>query len=175
MLAPKQMEGAAEMSKMFPFYMIAGLTLNFLVLVSLFGCSNSATTQVSPKPEEQNRKVVLAFYEEGLVNLRPREAFERYASEDFIEHKPDVAGGTREATIAFLEGLIKEVPQPTWKVVRTVAEGDLVFLHASFTPAPGAPAYAVADVFRLRDGKIVEHWDVVAPPPKQTLNPHSRF
>lgn len=100
---------------------------------------------------------------------------ERYASEDFVEHKPDIAGGTREATIVFLEGLVKEVPKPTWKVLRTAAEGDLVFLHASFTPADGAPPYAIADIFRLHEGKIVEHWDVVAPPPKQSVNPHSRF
>ena len=125
--------------------------------------------------EEANRQVVLAFYTEGLIKLQPRAAFERYVSDDFVEHKPDVPLGTKEATITFLEGLIKEVPKPSWEVVRTVAEGDLVFLHASFTPAPGAPAYAIADVFRLRDGKIVEHWDVVAPPVKQQLNPHSRF
>jgi predicted SnoaL-like aldol condensation-catalyzing enzyme len=131
--------------------------------------------QPAAGPEEQNRRIVLAFYEEGLVNRQPRAAFERYASEDFIEHKPDVAGGTREATIAFLEGLIKEVPKPTWHVIRTVAEGDLVFLHASFTPSDGAPPFAVADVFRLREGKIVEHWDIVAPPVKEQLNPNSRF
>ncbi|HQU93744.1 MAG TPA: nuclear transport factor 2 family protein [Pyrinomonadaceae bacterium] len=149
--------------------------LTVYVLAFLAGCSRSSATQTQPGPEEQNRQVVLAFYDQGLVNLQPRAAFERYASEDFVEHKPDVAEGTREATIAFLEGLIKEVPKPTWKVIRTVAEGDLVFLHASFTPADGAPPYAVADVFRLHEGKIVEHWDVVAPPVKQPLNPHSRF
>jgi len=152
---------------------VAGLTL--YVVVFVVGCSRPDATQMKVGPEEQNRRVVLEFYNVGLIDLQPRAAFERYASADFVEHKPDVAGGTREATIAFLEGLIKEVPKPTWKVIRTVAEGDLVFLHASFTPADGAPPYAVADIFRLQEGKIVEHWDVVAPPVKQLLNPHSRF
>jgi predicted SnoaL-like aldol condensation-catalyzing enzyme len=51
----------------------------------------------------------------------------------------------------------------------------MVFLHARFTPAAGAPAYALADVFRVRNCRIAEHWDVVAPPPREQRNPHSRF
>lgn len=154
---------------------LAGIGCVAICVLFSGGCSRLGTTQPNAGPEEENRRVVMAFYEEALVNLKPRSAFERYASEDFVEHKPDIAGGTREATIVFLEGLIKEVPKPTWKVLRTAAEGDLVFLHASFTPADGAPPYAIADIFRLHEGKIVEHWDVVAPPPKQSVNPHSRF
>ncbi len=116
-----------------------------------------------------------SFYQQALVELQPRLAFERYASPDFIEHKPDVADGTREATILFLEELIANVPEPRWEIIRTIAEGDLVFLHARFTPAAGAPPYAIADVFRIQAGRIVEHWDVVSAPPKTQPNPHSRF
>jgi predicted SnoaL-like aldol condensation-catalyzing enzyme len=124
---------------------------------------------------EENRKVVLAFYNEALVGLKPQPAFERHMSADFIEHKPDVPEGTRAATASFLEQLIANVPQPKWTIERTIAEGDLVFLHARFSPAPGAPEYAIADVFRLSGCKIVEHWDVVAPPPKDQRNPNARF
>ena len=124
---------------------------------------------------EENRAVVLAFYTEGLVGRQPRAAFERYVSEDFIEHKPDVPGGTRAEVIAYLEGLIAEVPDPRWEILRTVAEGDLVFLHARFTPAEGAPEYAIADLFRLEDCRIVEHWDVVAGPVAGAVNPNPRF
>lgn len=122
-----------------------------------------------------NRQVVLAFYEEALVRLMPREAFDRYVADDFVEHKPDVPEGTKSAAAAFLEGLIMEMPQPKWEIVRTIAEGDLVFLHARFSPVTGAPNYAIADIFRLKGCKIVEHWDVVGGPPKQPRNPNSRF
>jgi predicted SnoaL-like aldol condensation-catalyzing enzyme len=128
--------------------------------------------QASPKT---NRQIVLDFYKLGLVGLQPRAAFERYVSPDFIEHKPDVEGGTREAAAAYLETLIKNVPKPRWDILRTVAEGDFVFLHARFTPAPDAPAYAVADLFRLEGCRIVEHWDVVASPPAKQINPNPRF
>lgn len=139
----------------------------------------TACTRVSPPvPDpalEANRQVVLDFYKQGLTGLEPRAAFERYVSPDFVEHKPDVPEGTRDATVTFLEGLIREMPAPRWEVVRTIAEGDLVFLHARFTPADGAPPYAIADVFRIRGGKIVEHWDVVAGPVASSPNPHARF
>ncbi|MES2895486.1 MAG: nuclear transport factor 2 family protein [Pseudomonadota bacterium] len=124
---------------------------------------------------ESNRQIVLDFYRTGLIELQPRVAFARYMSADFIEHKADVPEGTREAVSTYLAALIKSVPEPRWEVLRTVAEGDLVFLHARFTPAPGAPIYAVADLFRLKNCLIVEHWDVVAGPPEKQLNPHSRF
>lgn len=152
---------------------LGGISFVAMFVFVFAGCSRSATATVGP--EEENRRIVIAFYEDALIKLQPRAAFERYASEDFVEHKADVPEGTRSATIVFLEGLIKEMPKPTWNILRTAAEGDLVFLHASFTPADGAPAYVIADIFRLRKGKIVEHWDVVAPPPKQQANPHSRF
>jgi len=86
-----------------------------------------------------------------------------------------VEQGTREAAAAFLEALMTQLPDARWEVVRTVAEGDLVFLHARFLPEPAAPAYAIADLFRVQDGLIVEHWDVVAGPPAKQNNPNSRF
>ncbi|WP_332816879.1 nuclear transport factor 2 family protein [Sphingopyxis sp.] len=147
---------------------------------ALVSCSATSATSFTPGAvcdgsAEENRKIVLNFYNEGLVGLQPRAAFERYMTPDFVEHKPDVPQGTREAAAGFLEQLIAAVPQPRWEVVRTIAEGDMVFLHGRFTPAAGAPYYAIADVFRLEDCKIAEHWDVVGPPPKDQANPNPRF
>jgi predicted SnoaL-like aldol condensation-catalyzing enzyme len=157
-------------------------TLSRLGRLLLLGASTVASvtnaqvpaTACKPSPDA-NREVVLAFYRTGLVGLQPRAAFERYVAADFAEHKPDVDAGTREAAAAYLERLIKSVPQARWEILRTIAEGDHVFLHARFTPAPGAPAYAVADIFRLEDCRIVEHWDVVAGPPEAQRNPNPRF
>ena len=125
--------------------------------------------------DDAHRQIVSDFYREALIEKQPRRAFERYMAADFIEHKPDVPRGTREATADFLDGLIKSMPDPKWEVLRIVADGDLVSLHARFTPALGAPAYAIADFFRLKDCKIVEHWDVVAGPPEEQANPQPRF
>jgi predicted SnoaL-like aldol condensation-catalyzing enzyme len=154
-------------------------TLAAAALLTAAGCAAAVAAlpemRTCDASAETHRSIVLAFYNEGLVGLQPRSAFMRYMAPNFVEHKPDVARGTREASATFLEELIKEVPQPRWEILRTIAEGDLVFLHARFTPAAGAPSYAVADIFRLERCKIVEHWDIVAPPPREQLNPNSRF
>jgi len=153
----------------------------FRTAVASLALAGSATAAIAAPAEtcdssvDANRKVVLAFYNEGLVNRQPERAFLRYMSPGFIEHKPDIPNGTRAETAKFLAQIIADIPQARWEIVRTIAEKDMVFLHARFTPAPGAPPYALADIFRLQDCKIVEHWDVVAPPPKEQRNPHSRF
>ncbi len=155
-------------------------TFSAATVLLLCGCATVATQTVRQTSScdgslQANRRIVLAFYNEALVGLQPRPAFMQYMASDFIDHKPAVSDGSREAAATYLETLIKEVPQPRWEVIRTIAEGDMVFLHARFTPAAGAPAYAVADVFRVKGCRIAEHWDVVAPPPKDQPNPHSRF
>lgn len=133
-------------------------------------------SQSGPDPSlELNRNVVLEFYRVGLMGKRPVEAFTRFMAADFVEHKPDVSVPSREGAAAYLAGLMHELPDARWELVRTIAEDDYVFLHARFVPEPGAPAYAIADIFRLRDGLIAEHWDVVAGPPTNCSNPHPRF
>jgi len=141
----------------------------------LFATFALAAVQTTCVDAAANRRIVTDFYREALIEKRPEAAFRKYMTPDFIEHKPDIQSGTREGAAAFLGEVIKEVPGARWEVLRTMADGDLVALHARFTPAPGAPPYAIADFFRLKDCKIVEHWDVVAGPPKEQANPNSRF
>lgn len=124
---------------------------------------------------EGSRNLVVSFYTEALVEKRVRSGFERYVSPGLVEHKPDVPAGDRGVVVDFLEGIIKDVPDAQWEIIRTIAEKDLVFLHARFTPAPGAPPYAIADVFRVENCQIVEHWDVVGPPRENMPNTNSRF
>ena len=122
-----------------------------------------------------SRFIVTSFYRQALVERNVRAGFEAFVSPDFVEHKPAVPRGDRESTIRLLEGLIAHYPQARWEIVRVVAEGDLVAVHARSTLVPGDEPYAVADFFRVSGCRIVEHWDVVAPPERNAPNPHSRF
>jgi predicted SnoaL-like aldol condensation-catalyzing enzyme len=137
--------------------------------------ANPQSLAVCEPSAKVNRDLVLSFFKQGLIDRQPRSAFGRYVSPDFVEHKPDVPVGSREAAVVFLEGLMKDLPDARWEVLRTVSEENLVFIHARFTPAPGAPSYAIADLFRLDNCAIVEHWDVVGPPRDGQPNPHSRY
>jgi predicted SnoaL-like aldol condensation-catalyzing enzyme len=141
----------------------------------LSACAEARSDSLCEPSAEASRNLVLSFYKKALIEKRPRAAFAEYVSADFVEHKPDVPTGGRTAVAAFLEGLIKELPDAKWEILRTVAEKNLVFLHARFTPAPGAPPYAIADLFRIDGCVIVEHWDVVGPPRDGQTNSNSRF
>ena len=144
-------------------------------MAGIFLMTVAASAAMCQPSVATNRQIVADFYQQALIDKQPKAAFHRYMAPEFVEHKPDVPGGTRAETASFLDGLIKEVPAATWEVLRIVADGDTVALHARFVPAPGAPPYAIADFFRLKDCKIVEHWDVVAGPPKEQANPNPRF
>ncbi len=126
-------------------------------------------------PNVQSPKsVVLDFYKLALEQFKPKDAFERYASPDFVEHSAEIEE-TREATIAFLSDLIARFPAPKWKIVRSAAEGDLVFLHVHVTPAPSDRGVGIVEIFRVQNGKIVEHWDVIQPVPEKPANRNSMF
>jgi predicted SnoaL-like aldol condensation-catalyzing enzyme len=143
-----------------------------LVLVVCWAMVVTASAQ-NGKPEP--KEIVLAFYRLALVDLQPKEAFDRYGAADFIEHSSDTSGSTRESTVGFLTNMIQHAPHPKWEVIRTIAEGDMVFLHVRFTPADGAPPVVIGEIFRVQNGKIAEHWDIVQPPKEHSTNPSSPF
>ena len=97
-------------------------------MMFLGGCATllvgtAKAAQVCDDSPASNRRVVLAFYTEGLIGRQPRHAFERYMAPGFVEHKPDVPLGTREAAATFLEELIAEMPQSRWEGLRTISGG----------------------------------------------------
>jgi predicted SnoaL-like aldol condensation-catalyzing enzyme len=147
--------------------------LAVLLAVSLWPLASPASA--SDMESARSKAVVLAFYKLALQDFRPDQAFQRYGSPSFVEHSQDTAGSDSAATVKFLQRLIARSAKPRWQVVRTIAEGDLVFVHVRYTPDPGGPEVAVAEVFRVQDGKIAEHWDVISPPPDEVTNPASRF
>lgn len=153
------------MLKRFAFALIMG----WAACCSLVAQANDSRSPENPKA------TVLAFYRLALQDFKPADAFARYVAADFVEHSQDTAGGTAAATVDFLTRLIARSPHPKWEVVRAIAEGDLVFVHVRYTAGPGAPEIAVAEIFRVNDGKLAEHWDVISGPPDKVINPNSRF
>ena len=105
---------------------------------------------------EQNKAIVLEAFD-TLFNKRDYAAAERYWSPDYIQHSAHIGPG-REG----LFNLIKGIP-PTLKYEAglIVADGDYVIVHGRFSGF-GAPVnWIAADILYLRDGILVEHWDVI--------------
>lgn len=121
----------------------------------------------------QNKQNAIAFYDLMFNQCQPRQAVERYVGETYIQHNPHVADG-REAFIAYFERMAREYPGKSVVIKRAVAENDLVVLHCHQQwPTDENKDWAGIDIFRFdKNGKIVEHWDVLqtVPPNAQHAN-----
>ncbi|MEO0678229.1 MAG: nuclear transport factor 2 family protein [Pseudomonadota bacterium] len=87
----------------------------------------------------------------------------------YIQHNPSIPTGA-EAVLAFIPAIEASGMKATTH--RVIAEGDLVVLHNTFSNADafGAPSLAAFDIFRVEDGKVVEHWDNLQPVPEVTVS-----
>jgi predicted SnoaL-like aldol condensation-catalyzing enzyme len=110
----------------------------------------------SEKIASKNKAVVLEAFD-TLFNKRDYAAAERFWSPDYIQHSAHIEPG-RDG----LFNLIKSIP-PTLKYEAgtIVAEGDFVIVHGRFSGF-GAPVnWIAADIVRIQNGILVEHWDVI--------------
>jgi predicted SnoaL-like aldol condensation-catalyzing enzyme len=123
---------------------------------------------------EQNKQTALAFVNTAFKEKKPAEAVENYGGSHYIQHNPQAPDGF-EAFIQFVEDFLKQFPQVSYDIKRTVAEGELVALHSLLKTSPEDRGTAVADFFRLEEGKVVEHWDVLQPMPESATNEHPMF
>src|ERR1700748_1560898 len=106
--------------------------------------------------EEKNKAMVLKSFA-ALFNKRDYRPAEQFWSPQYIQHSAHIAPG-REG----LFDLIKSLP-PTLKYEpgTILAEGDFVIVHGRFSGF-GAPVnWIAADIVRVKDGILVEHWDVI--------------
>ena len=110
---------------------------------------------------EANKKVVVDYMNMLFNEKNAAKAIERYADPNvYIQHNPKIPDGA-EAMVKFLEALTQDNPDARLEVKRVIAEGDLVMLHHHLTLKPDEPGLAVVDIFRLKDNRVVEHWDVI--------------
>ena len=105
--------------------------------------------------QEKNKGLVLKAFD-ILFNKRDYAAAERFWSPDYIQHSAHIAPG-REG----LFNLIKSLP-PTLKYEpgTIVSDGDFVIVHGRFSGFQPV-SWIVADILRIKDGVMAEHWDVI--------------
>ena len=120
------------------------------------------------------REVVDRFIEMFYINKDVRAAFETWVHPDYIQHKPTLPDG-REPVIEFLENLLERFPDRTFTIHRVIASDDLVAVHYHSQANPDDLGFAVVDIFRVEDCRMVEHWDVVQRVPEHSENDNTMF
>lgn len=140
-------------------------------LLAILSISHSAA---STNLQESNTETVLRFYELAFNKHRPTDAMKLYVAEKYKQHNP-FAGDGKQPFIDFFTKYYSENPAAYVEVKRTIAEGDLVVVHVHSKKDKKDRGSAVVDIFRLKNGKIAEHWDVVQSIPETAANTNSMF
>ncbi|WP_375790798.1 nuclear transport factor 2 family protein [Bradyrhizobium sp. vgs-9] len=109
--------------------------------------------------EEANRAAVLAFHEKGL-NQKDADAALAYVGNRYVQHNPNAPDGP-DGLRRFIGFLREKFPNSHSEIKRSFVDGDFVILHVRAVREPGSRGRAIVDIFKLENGKIVEHWDVV--------------
>jgi predicted SnoaL-like aldol condensation-catalyzing enzyme len=125
------------------------------------------------KSQEQNKKTVVEFYD-AAINQKNFEAAAKFLGPRYTQHNPNAADGP-DGLKAFLIFLREKLPNYHSEIKQVFADGDYVILHVHNVPTPGSRGFAIVDIFKLENGKIVEHWDVKQEIPEKAANSNTMF
>ena len=148
-----------------------------VVTAVLLAASSTATFASSTArdltAEEANRALVIEFYDQ-FFNRHQVEQAARVVADDYKQHNPDVPDG-KAPFVGYFTGYFKDNPQSRARIVRSATDGDLVYLHVHSRTGLQDPGQAVVDIFRVENGIIVEHWDVIQDVPAKAANDNTMF
>ena len=146
----------------------------FLLLTIITILITTRLTNPAEVPQEElNKKNVIAFYEKA-INEKDFEAASKYMGAHYIQHNPMAADGPEglQGYVAFLR---EKFPKSHSEIKQAFAKDNTVILHIHSVLEPGTRGRAIVDIFRLVEGKIVEHWDVIQDIPEKSANANSMF
>ena len=121
----------------------------------------------------KNKAIAIEFYNRALNQLDFEKAAE-LIGDRYVQHNPHAIDGP-EGLKNHLAMLKKDFPKNHGDIKRAIAEGDLVALHVHSKRTPESRGNAIVDMFRIENGKVVEHWDVVQAVPEKPLNDNTMF
>jgi predicted SnoaL-like aldol condensation-catalyzing enzyme len=101
-----------------------------------------------------NKEIALQVLQKAFIDRDPA-VVDQYFGANYKQHNPLIADGP-----AAIAKLIPTLTDLMYEPGMAVAEGDLVMVHGRYTGWGPKPMVAV-DIFRLRAGKVVEHWEVL--------------
>ena len=111
---------------------------------------------MSQSVEARNKALVLEAFD-TLFNKRDYAAAERFWSPNYVQHSAHIGPG-REGLFDLIKGIPASLKYEPGVIV---AEGDFVIVHGRFSGTGRPRSWIAADVVRIADGVLAEHWDVL--------------
>jgi predicted SnoaL-like aldol condensation-catalyzing enzyme len=149
-----------------PLWMISALTCLFIGITgAVWGAQDGSLAA--------NKRLVVAFYD-AAINKKDYDLAVTYLGPEYKQHNPTAADGAAGLK-GFIEFLKAKFPMQHGDIRQIIAEGDLVVLHVHSTRGDGTPGRAIVDIFRVANGQVVEHWDVIQDIPGKSANDNGMF
>jgi predicted SnoaL-like aldol condensation-catalyzing enzyme len=120
--------------------------------------------------EQATHDLVMEMYHKVLIAM-DSSLVDTYIAPDYVQHS-SLAPPGRDALKAFLDRVKVETPEATQRIARSFVDGDHVIVHSLVKLNPGHRGFVVTDIFRVKDGMIAEHWDVLQDVPEHPVNPN---
>lgn len=111
--------------------------------------------------KQKNKEVIKKFYQE-FFNDHIVESADKYVREDYVQHNPGVEQGREGLKTAFAQKFI-EHPEFALDIKMLIAEDNMVAVYLKNVDPQGNTRCRVVDIYRLEDGMLAEHWDVLQP------------
>lgn len=147
---------------------------NYAKILCVFGLLGSNFAHAETSSEQQNIDLVTSFYSEVFVEHKTNDAALKYLEPSYIQHNPNVPTG-RKAFIDFFIPFFEKNPSARSEIKRIIASNDLVMVHVHSKMNPLDRGRAIIDIFRVKDDRIVEHWDVIQAIPENSANDNGIF
>jgi predicted SnoaL-like aldol condensation-catalyzing enzyme len=134
--------------------------------------TDSKTRQSQRAEQARRNKELITRYYELALNQKDFSAARAYIGPYYRQHSTYGADGP-EGLGNFVEWAKVNIPDLHVDFVRLIADGDYVLMHNRGSNSPGTKA--VVDIFRIENGKVVEHWDVLQDVPSRAKNANTMF
>jgi predicted SnoaL-like aldol condensation-catalyzing enzyme len=105
---------------------------------------------------------------------KAKEAFDKYASDDFIHHNPRFEGSAESIMKGMIENAQK-MPTKIFEIQRAIREGDFVAVHSRIKLSADITVISVVHIFRFKENKIAEMWDIAQQQPENSPNQYGMF
>lgn len=141
------------------------------VALALMGAAAPGRAATCPYSAVQ---IVEKFSQLFFVEKDYRKAYLDWVAPDYVQHNP-IAQDGRDNAIAALGPIFAANPGLKVEIKKIFGDDQHVAVHYLSRMKPGDRGFAAVDMFRVKDCKIVEHWDVIQAMPEQSANPHPMF